>query len=211
MTRESSHRPYRMRLRAEQQALTRQRITESAVELHGTLGPARTSMSAVAAHAGVRRSTLYRHFPDESALFDACTAHWMAVNPPPDLSTWAEISSPDERLRTALGELHGFYRRTEQMLDNLFRDESIVPLVADRFAAFRGYLAAAQDALMRGRNARGTTARRARGALGHAVAFSTWKSLVREHGVSDADAVVLLCALVAASSTTAGSTWRTTA
>jgi AcrR family transcriptional regulator len=211
MTREPSHRPYRMRLRAEQQALTRQRITESAVELHGTLGPARTSMSAVAAHAGVRRSTLYRHFPDESALFDACTAHWMAVNPPPDLSTWAEISSPDERLRTALGELHGFYRRTEQMLDNLFRDESIVPLVAERFAAFRGYLDAAQDALMRGRDARGTTARRARGALGHAVAFSTWKSLVREHGVSDADAVALLCVLVAASSTTAGYTWRTRA
>src|SRR5450631_3101523 len=124
MTREPSHRPYRMGLRAEQQALTRQCITESAVELHGTLGPARTSMSAVAARAGVRRSTLYRHFPDESALFDACTAHWMAANPPPDLSTWAEIPSPDERLRTALGELHGFYRRTEQMLDNLFRDES---------------------------------------------------------------------------------------
>jgi len=209
MTREPSTRPYRMRLRAEQQASTRQRITESAVELHGTLGPARTSMSAVAAQAGVRRSTLYRHFPDEAALFDACTAHWMAVNPPPDLGAWAQIPDPNERLVAALGELHGYYRRTEQMLDNLFRDESIVPLVAERFAAFRGYLAAAQDALMRGRNARGTTARRVRGALGHAVAFSTWTSLVREHGVSDADAVALLCALVAASSTTAGSIRRT--
>ena len=211
MTREPSNRPYRMRLRAEQQANTRQRITESAVELHGTLGPARTSMSAVAAHAGVRRSTLYRHFPDETALFDACTAHWMAANPPPDLGAWAEISSPDERLPTGLGELHAYYRRTEQMLDNLFRDESIVPLVAERFAAFRGYLAAARETLMEGRNVRGTATRRTRGALGHAVAFSTWKSLVREHGVSDADAVALLCALVAASSQAAGSTCRSEA
>ncbi len=192
-------RPYRMQRRAEQQDGTRQRIVESAVELHGTLGPARTSLSAIAAHAGVRRSTLYRHFPDEAALFDACTAHWMAANPPPDLGGWARISARDRRLEIALGELYGYYRQTEGMLDNLFRDESIVPIVAERFAAFRGYLAAALETLMRGRRLRGADARRTRAAVGHAIAFSTWKSLVREHGVSDADAVALLCALVAAS------------
>jgi AcrR family transcriptional regulator len=43
------------------------------------------SVSAVAAHAGVRRSTVYRHFLDEVALFDACTTHWAAANPLPDL------------------------------------------------------------------------------------------------------------------------------
>jgi AcrR family transcriptional regulator len=199
MTREHSTRPYRMQRRAEQQTGTRQRITESAVELHGTLGPARTTFSAVAAHAGVRRSTLYRHFPNEAALFDACTAQWMAANPPPDLGVWAAISAPNERLRVALQELHGYYRQTERMLDNLFRDESIVPLVAERFAAFRDYLTAARETLLAGRSLRGASARRVQGAVGHAVAFSTWKSLVREHQVSDADAVTLLCALVAAS------------
>jgi AcrR family transcriptional regulator len=51
-------RPYRKRRRAELEQRTRQRITESAVELHGTLGPSRTSLSAIAEHAGVRRSTL---------------------------------------------------------------------------------------------------------------------------------------------------------
>ena len=116
-------RPYRMQRRAESQEQTRQRIAESAVALHGTLGPSRTSISAVAAHAGVRRSTLYRHFPDEAALFDACTAHWTAANPPPDLGDWPAIESPDERLRVALDELYAFYGRTETMLDNLFRDE----------------------------------------------------------------------------------------
>ncbi len=77
-------RPYRMKARAELQERTRQRITESAMELHGTLGPSRTSLSAVAKHAGVRRSTLYRHFPDEASLFVACSSHWGSQHPLPD-------------------------------------------------------------------------------------------------------------------------------
>src|SRR5438067_2903089 len=97
---------YRMQRRAESQQQTRLRITESAVALHETIGPSRTSISAVAAHAGVRRSTVYRHFPDEAALFDACTAHWAAANPPPALDPWAAIENPDERLRIALEELY---------------------------------------------------------------------------------------------------------
>lgn len=191
-------RPYRMQRRAESQQLTRRRITESAVELHGTLGPARTSMSAVAAHAGVRRSTLYRHFPDEAALFDACTAHWAAANPLPDLESWGRIADVDARLRVALDELYDFYRSTERMLENLFRDEPTVPVVAERFAAFRGYFGAARDMLLRGRGLRGGDERQMRAVLGHAVAFSTWRSLVREEGLEEGAAVELMCALAAA-------------
>jgi AcrR family transcriptional regulator len=187
-----------MQRRADSQRQTRQRITESAVELHGTVGPSRTSISAVAAGAGVRRSTVYRHFPDEAALFDACTAHWAAANPPPELGAWSTIDDPNERLLVALGELYAFYRRTEPMLDNLFRDEATVLLVRERFAAFRGYFAAGRDALMAGRKLRGAARRRTQAALGHAIAFSTWKSFVREEGLSEADAAVLVCALVAA-------------
>jgi AcrR family transcriptional regulator len=191
-------RSYRMQRRAESQRQTRLRITESAVELHGTVGPSRTSISAVAAHAGVRRSTVYRHFPDEAALFDACSAHWAAANPPPDLGAWSAIEQPDERLRVALAELHAFYGRTEPMLENLFRDEQIVPVIRERFAAFHGYIAAACDTLMAGRGLRGTARRRARAALGHALAYSTWRSLVREQELGEADAARLLLALVAA-------------
>ena len=77
-------RPYRMTRRAALEAETRLRITESAIALHERLGPARTTVSAIAEHAGVRRSTVYRHYPDEEALFDACSSHWRAANPPPD-------------------------------------------------------------------------------------------------------------------------------
>jgi AcrR family transcriptional regulator len=189
-------RPYRMKRRAESQNETRRRITESAVELHGTLGPSRTSISAVAAHAGVRRSTLYRHFADEGALFDACTAHWAAANPPPDLSAWSSISDVDDRLAVGLSEIYSFYRRTEQMLENLFRDEATEPIVAERFAAVRLYFAAAGDALMAGRRLRGATKRRTRAAIGHAIAFSTWRSLVREEGLDDPLAADLMQAFV---------------
>jgi AcrR family transcriptional regulator len=189
-------RSYRMKRRAESQRETRLRITESAVKLHGTLGPSRTSISAVAADAGVRRSTVYRHFPDEAALFDACSGHWAAANPPPDLGAWSAIEDPDERLPAALGELYAYYGRTEAMLENLFRDEATVPIVRERFAALRGYFDAARETLMAGRRLRGAASRRTLAALGHAVAFSTWKSLVKEQGLDEADAVALVRALV---------------
>jgi AcrR family transcriptional regulator len=187
-----------MQRRAESQAQTRLRITESAMELHGTVGPSRTSISAVAALAGVRRSTVYRHFPDEAALFDACSAHWSAANPPPDVDAWKRIDCPNERLGVALAELYTFYRRTEPMLENLFRDEQTMPLIQERFAAFRGYLTAARDELMAGRQLKGAARRRTQAAIGHAITFSTWKSLVNEQGLTDADAATLLLALVAA-------------
>jgi AcrR family transcriptional regulator len=190
-------RPYRKKRRAELEAETRRRITESAVELHGTVGPARTSMSAVADRAGVRRSTLYRHFPDEAALFAACTAHWNAANPPPDLGAWATIDDPDERLRTALEELYAFWRRTEPMMENLIRDEMANENVRKNFRAFHEFTASAREILMAGRGARGRTRERMRAAIGHALAFSTWRSLAREQGLDDAQAVELMTELVA--------------
>lgn len=190
-----------MRRRAVLQDRTRERITESVMELHATVGPSQTSISAVAAHAGVRRSTVYRHFPDEAALVEACGAHWIAANPPPDISGWVAVDPPDERVHLALDELYSFYGRTERMLDNLLRDETLVPAIEEGFASFRGYLASAADTLMLGRTLRGTARRQTRAALGHAVAFSTWKSLVREQGRSPAQAVALMRALVTATST----------
>lgn len=197
-------RPYRKKRRAELEEQTRRRITESAVELHGTLGPARTSMSAVAEHAGVRRSTLYRHFPDEAALFEACSSHWRAANPPPDPGAWAEIADADERLRVALGQLYPDYRRTEPMRSNLLRDEVTHAVTGRLMRGYHEYLAAARDVLMKGRAVRGRGRARVRAAIGHALAFATWRSLAVEQGLDDNDAAELMCRLVAAAAHDSG-------
>jgi AcrR family transcriptional regulator len=191
-------RPYRMRRRAELEAQTRLRITESAMELHGTLGPARTSISAVAERAGVRRSTVYRHFPDEAALFGACSAHWAASNAPPDIGRWRTIADPDERLEAALAEIYAYYRRTEKMMDNLLRDAPLVPVVQDLMGAYRELLVAATEVLVAGRRVRGNSRRRVIAAIGHALAFPTWRALVREQGLDDPGAAELMRRLVAA-------------
>src|SRR5918992_92628 len=109
-------RKYDMRRRAKRQEETRQRITEATVELHEALGPAKTTISAIAEKAGVQRLTVYRHFPDERALFSACRGHYMSINPPPDPTPWAGISDPEVRLKRALAEVYVFYRRTEPMM-----------------------------------------------------------------------------------------------
>jgi AcrR family transcriptional regulator len=187
-------RPYRKKRRAELEEQTRLRITEAAVALHGSVGPSRTSVSAIAEEAGVPRSTVYRHFPDEEAIFTACSTHWREANPAPDLAAWAAIDDPDERLRTALRELYAFYRRTQAMFDNLHRDEALVPTVQRTFAAFRGYLEAARETLAGGR-----TPRRVRAAVGHALAYPTWRSLVVEQGLDDRSAADMMCRLAATS------------
>jgi AcrR family transcriptional regulator len=191
-------RPYRKKRRAELEAQTQLRITESAVALHGTLGPSRTSMSAIAERAGVRRSTLYRHFPDEAAVFDACSAHWREANPAPDLGAWAAIEDPDRRLRAALEELYAYYGRTEAMLVNLYRDADLMPIVQRRFSDFGNYLTAARQTLMGGRRLRGKTRDRVEAATGHALAFATWRSLARDQGLDDTAAAELMCRLVGA-------------
>jgi AcrR family transcriptional regulator len=191
-------RKYEKKARAEAEAQTRLRITESAVELHGTLGPANTSMSAVAEHAGVRRSTLYRHFPDERALFGACSAHWAEQNPPPDISRWVAIEDPEERLESAFAELYAFYGRTEEMLDKLFRDAPTVPVVEELMGGFRAFLGEAGKILMQGRGLRGNAAKRTRAAIGHALAFRTWQDLTRSQGLDDEDAVDMISRLVSA-------------
>ena len=91
-------RPYKQDKRAKQTGETRQRIVEAVVELHRTVGPANTSISAIADLAGVQRLTVYRHFEDDAAIFRACTSHYLALNPPPDPVAWQNIADAAERL-----------------------------------------------------------------------------------------------------------------
>jgi AcrR family transcriptional regulator len=189
-------RRYRKRRRADQERQTRKRITEAAVRLHGAVGPARTTVSGVAKEAGVQRATVYRHFPDEVSLFAACSAHYWAANPMPDPAAWSSIADSGARLRYALGEIYALFRRTEGMLEKTSRDAPLVEAMARPVAEFRGYLNVAVAALVAGRPERGRARRRVQAAVGHAVSFSTWQSLVREQGLEDAEAVAVMAALV---------------
>jgi len=185
-------RPYRLKLRAEQQAHTRQRIVEAAVALHEQVGPRNTTISALAERAGVQRLTVYRHFPDDQALFAACSAHWFGLNPPPDGRAWRNLADPAARSRAALGALYGYFRRTARMWRSLYRDLELLPALDEPMAQARAYLEGLTGDLVAAWRA-GPGARRAlKAALGHCVAFATWDSLARE-GLKDAemaDAVV---------------------
>jgi AcrR family transcriptional regulator len=185
-------RKYELRRRAEGVAATHRRITEAAIELHGSVGPARTTLSAVARRAGVERRTLYRHFPNEADLFAACSAHYFAAHPWPDLDRWRAIRDPRQRLELALDELYAYYERTEPMLGNVLRDAELVDFARDAVAPLHAYLEDAADVLIAGRG----------GLLGgvvrHALAFSTWRSL-SANGIGHADAVRLVTALVESS------------
>ena len=188
-------RKYELKKRAEQMGETRLRITEAAIELHGTVGPSRTTLSAVAERAGVERRTLYRHFPNEADLFAACSTHFFAANPWPDLDDWRAIRDPHERLELALDELYAYYEQTEPMFSNVLRDAELVDFTRDAVAPLQAYLDEAAEVLIVGRQARGRRRQLVAGVLRHAVAFSTWRSL-SANGIGRSDAAKLVTSLV---------------
>ena len=189
-------RVYRKRKRAEQELATRERITEAAVALHQTLGPARTTVKAIAELAGVQRGTVYRHFPDTGTLFWACSASYSARHPEPDAAAWAAIAAPDTRLRRALSDLYAWYSETEAMLAKVIRDVEVLPpaMQQELLASFQ----AMGEVLMAGRPERGRSRTRVSAAVAHAIDFSTWHSLTRAHGLRDDEAVRLMAAMVEA-------------
>ena len=91
-------RKYTLRQRAEQQEETRERIVDAAIALHEELGPAATTIRALAERAGVQRLTVYRHFANEGEILDACSTKWLGLNPPPLLSSMP-AGAPIERAR----------------------------------------------------------------------------------------------------------------
>ncbi|MEJ2207364.1 MAG: TetR/AcrR family transcriptional regulator [Gemmatimonadota bacterium] len=178
-------RPYRKRKRAQSEEETRRRITEAAVELHGTVGPANTTVTDVAKRAGVSRMTVYNHFPTDTDLFVACSGHWGARNPFPDPSEWSSIADPSERLSVALRDLHGWYRRNKGMLEKVFRDAPVVPSLGELWGDMWGsYTAGVVRSLAEGWPIGTEDAPALRAVLSVVIDFPTWRSLIR----SDLDA-----------------------
>ena len=185
-------RKYELRQRAKSEEETRLRIVEAAVHLHEAVGDAATTVSAIAEWAGVGRVTVYRHFPDERTLLTACTNHYLTVNPLPNPTPWAGIADPEQRLRTALHELYAYYRRTEGMMARIEQDAPANPILDELLTPLREYQTSVRDILSQGR-APNTLVM---AAIGLALAFGTWRSLVRDQGLDDAGAVAIMRVLV---------------
>ena len=180
-------RSYTLKRRAEQQAQTRQRIVEAAVDLHSSIGPALTSLSMVAERAGVQRHTLYAHFPDERSLFLACSGLAMERDPMPDPAPWRAIADRRERLRAGLAAIYGWYERNAALAACVLRDaeyhaltrEMITLRQAPTITAYHEVLGAKLNAAQR--------------AMLHlALSFFTWRSLVRENGMKQTAAVAAM-------------------
>lgn len=179
-----STRRYTLRKRAEQQAETRRRIVEAAIELHGTVGPANTTLSMIAERAGVQRHTLYAHFPDERSLSLACSGSHFERQPMPDAAAWRDIRDQRERLTTGLRAIYDWYERNEALVACVVRDAEIHPLTREivelRFAPF---MIAWNEVL----GAKLTAKQRAM--LQLALSFHTWRTLARDAGLKQAAAV----------------------
>jgi AcrR family transcriptional regulator len=197
----SNSRTYELKRRAERQQETRRRIVEAAIELHTTRGPSRTTVKAIAERAGVTRPTVYAHFPDDRSLFQACSGRVRETVPPPDPTAWRSISDPGDRLETVLRDLYGYYERLEALLENVQRDAVVMPLVAEMNAYRVRYLEEIRELLLEAWPKRGGARARLRPAIGHALEFRTWQSLVRRQGCPTNEAVQLMLALVRAAAT----------
>lgn len=194
--RPESSRPYQKRERARQEQETRRRITEAAVELHGTVGPAKTKMTDVARLAGVSRMTVYNHFPSEVELFIACSTHWAAQNPFPDPSEWATIEDPSQRLVEALRELYFWYDAKQGMLGNVMRDTSLMPALATVMRDFwNPWVEAIVEALASGWFDRKADQSALSAAVRLAVSFEAWRVLTGS-GLDSGDAAELAARMV---------------
>ena len=189
-------RKYEMKRRARRQEETRRGIVEATIELHKTVGMARTTISAIAEKAGVQRLTVYRHFPDERALFSACTGHWRAANPPPDPVSWTQVADPQERLRIALSEVYAYHRRTEPMMTNVIRDAQVHPLTREMAEPYFEHWERMRYVLATGWRVEDKQLGLFLAALGHALDFQAWRSLVRQQGLDDEQAVEVIVGMV---------------
>lgn len=182
-------RNYRLGKRADKQAETRQRIVNAAVELHGSLGPARTSVAQIAQRAGVQRHTFYAHFPDERSLSIACSGLVMERDPLPDVERWGMLAPGAERIRTALAELYGWYERNEQLTACVLRDAEVHELTREIAEMRMGpSFARAAQLLSEG------LPERAQPLLSLALDFACWRVLHRTLG--NVEAAALMAAAV---------------
>jgi AcrR family transcriptional regulator len=193
---------YELKKRAQREEETRLRIVRATVELHETVGPALTTRSAIAKRAGVSRPTVYSHFPDELSLGKACSSLDLSENPLPDPGMWEQIADPERRLRVALSELYDYFRRREGLLANILRDQEMPhlrddPDVREIMRPIIDHWEQMQRALAAGWKSHTSHSRPLlQGAIGLALDFQSWRTMVRKQDMTDEQAVELMVRMV---------------
>lgn len=191
-----TNRKYELKKRAERQEETRERIVEAAIHLHETVGAQGATISAIAQQAGVERLTVYRHFPDERSLVSACTSHYFARHPSPDTEQWRAIVEPAVCLRTALAEIYAYYRQTEAMMDSIYRNLAFVPVLQELLEPFFAKWIAVTDMLVEKFAVDHDQRILLRSAVALAIHFLAWRTLIREQGLEDAQAVEVMVNMI---------------
>jgi AcrR family transcriptional regulator len=194
-------RKYEQKRRAELQQETSRRIAEAALELHSSVGPAKTTISAIAEKAGVQRQTFYRHFPDELSLFWACSSLDLSEHPLPDPDLWTPIVDPEERLRVALAELYAYFRRRERNLANVLRDAEgeaeVNANVREVLKPMAAHWERMREVLyVRWEVPDGASEKLLRATIGVALDFQTWRTMVREQCLSEEEAIEVMARMV---------------
>lgn len=184
-------RSYRLKRRAERQDETRQKIVDAAIELHQTRGLAATTISDIADHANVGRVTVYRHFPDEESLVGACSGQYFERHPFPDPAPWGAIQDPITRLRRGLRDMYAYHRETEPMMSRVIADARDLPIMAPYHAHWRR----AADIIVAAWPVKGRRKTLLRAAVGLALSFDTWRTLIRDQGLTDDQAIELMARL----------------
>jgi len=185
-------RRYELKARAETQQATRDRIAAAAASLHEEVGVARTTVADIARRAGVQRLTVYNHFPDLETLLPACSAHWLAEHPLPELEPAFALADPAERLRAVLTALYGWYRENASMQQRMRGERATVP-------ELDAWMAQSSDALLAAfaeRLSAGVERPHARALVTLALDFWTWRRLDAE-GLDDDAAAALMTDAVA--------------
>jgi AcrR family transcriptional regulator len=196
---------YELKKRAERQEETRLKIARATLQLHESVGPSLTTRSAIAQRAGVTRPTVYSHFPDELSLNKACTSLDRSENPLPDPGRWEQISDPEERLRSALGDLYSYFRRRERLWANILRDQELLysngdpealEMAAEIMGPFLSHWDRMKETIASGWGPSEGIPRVLLGAVGFALDFQTWRAMVRTQGMSDEQAIELMVGMV---------------
>ena len=184
-------RKYQQKARAEQARETRQQIVEAAVKLHEKLGPAKTSIMAIAEEAGVQRLTVYRHFPDDADLFEACTSHWLSMHPPPAVADTGDPVEPCAQTEKTLLAVYDYYRNNERMWTVAYRDVDEVEALHEPMGRVEAYFDGMRDELLANWKVPAKDKKQLSLTLRHCLRFTTWQSLKNE-SLSDKQMVNLV-------------------